>query len=97
MAEPSASSDNDEDEALIARIADKVVRRRLAVPAVLFLESVKPLNFVGSQLMVFMDPILKLVTTIPDYERLAKLLEERGSIERLIQAIEAREESGDKP
>jgi len=90
MDEPSGPPD--EDEALIARIADQIVRRRLAVPAILFLESVKPLNFVGSQLMVFMDPILKLVTTIPDYERLAKLLEERGSIERLIQAIEAREE-----
>lgn len=93
MDENSASqSASEDDEALLARIADQVVRRRLAPVAILFLESVKPLNFVGSQLMVFMDPILKLFVTIPDYEKLVKLLEERGGIERLIQAIEAREE-----
>lgn len=84
---PPESTEAD-DEALINRIAGEIVRRRMTTPAILFLESVKPLNFVGSQFLAFMDPILRLFLTIRDYDRLVRLLEKRESIERVIQAIE---------
>src|SRR5687768_12974062 len=85
---------SDEDAALLDRIANEVVRRRLTTPAILLLESVKPLNFVGSQFLVFMDPIVRLFLTIRDYDRFVQMLEQRDSIEWLIQAIERREDEG---
>lgn len=81
-----------DDAALLHRVAREVVRRHLVTPAILFLESAKPLNFVASQLLVFLDPILRLFLTLPDYGRLARLLERRESIEWLIVAIERAEE-----
>lgn len=85
---PLETVETDQDEALIERLATEIVRRRLTTPAILFLESVKPLNFIGSQFLVFLDPIVRLFLTIPEYQRFARLLEERGTIERLIVAIE---------
>ncbi len=43
------------DIVLIKKLADFVVRRNMSVPAVMFLESVRPLNFVGSQSWFFLN------------------------------------------
>ena len=44
---------SEEEVELVGRVARAVVGRGLAVPALTFLESVRPLNFVGSQVMIF--------------------------------------------
>lgn len=80
------------DEAFLARLAREIVRRGLSTPAILVLESMKPMNFVSSRVLVFLDPIVTLIRTIPDYRRCVRLLEERDTIERLLCAIEACEE-----
>ena len=38
-----------EQRELLEKVAMQVVKRRLTVPAILFLEMYKPLNFLGSQ------------------------------------------------
>jgi hypothetical protein len=78
----------EEDLAYLRKIADAVVRRRLEVPAILFLESVRPLNFIGNQVMVFLKPIVDVVIPVADYDRIMKLLERRETIGRLIELIE---------
>ena len=61
----------------------------MTVPAILFLESVKPLNFIGSQAMVFFEPIVQTVFNIKDYDTLRQALEKRQTIEILLLKIEA--------
>ena len=78
----------EEDLAYLRKIADAIVRRRLEVPAILFLESVRPLNFIGNQVMVFLKPIVDVVIPVADYDRIMKLLERRETIGRLIELIE---------
>jgi hypothetical protein len=65
-----------------------VVRRDMAVPAVMFLESVRPLNFVGSQSMVFFKPILSRFFSRYEYDRIANILEKREVVDLLINEIE---------
>jgi hypothetical protein len=82
---------SDEDRALLDELADGIASRRLGTAALFFLESVKPLGFVSSQLMVFLQPIVQIVWSNPHrYERLMHLLEKRGSIELLCRRLEAR-------
>ncbi len=81
-------ADNEID--LIRKLADFVVRRDMAVPAVMFLESVRPLNFVGSQAMVFFKPILSRFFTRDEYDKIAIILEKREVIDLLIKEIEQR-------
>ena len=76
------------DTALISKLAGFVVRRNMSVPAVMFLESVRPLNFVGSQAMVFFKPILSRFFTREEYDKLATILENREAIDLLIKEIE---------
>ncbi len=83
----------DEADALMAKIADGIVRRRLAVPAVLFLETCKPLNFVGSQVMMAFHPFVASFVKGDDYRKVALLMERDANVEELLQRIERLEAS----
>lgn len=79
----------DKQKELIDRLALKIVERQLAAPAIFFLEISKPLNFLGSQTMVFFEPIIQSVFSFQNYEEYRKLLERRDTIEHLLIRIEA--------
>lgn len=79
----------DEEKAILKKVATKVVERRMAVPAIVFLESVKPLNFIGSQVLVFFEPIIQTVFNFKDYDNFRSALEKRESIEMMILEIES--------
>ena len=46
------------DRQLISKLAHKIVRHGMAMPAIFFLEMVKYMSFIGSQLMVFLGPVI---------------------------------------
>jgi hypothetical protein len=79
-------------EEIINRIAQKVVDLKLTPVAIVMLESGKPLSFVGSQLMVFFQPIVTSLFPFHQYDEIAALLEERTNVEALIQTIEKLED-----
>ncbi len=84
----------DDDTVLIRKLADFVVRRDMSVPAVMFLESVRPLNFIGSQSMVFFKPILSRFFSRYEYDRIANILEKREVVDLLIREIEKKADAG---
>ena len=90
-----------EEQQLIDKMADKVVSLRMTSPAVFMLESLKPLNFIGSQFMLVFSPFVTILfPSYSDLQVMQKLLEKRGSVEMIIQAIEKRENlfnKGGKP
>ena len=69
-----------EEDAVLDKLAKKAVERGMAVPAILFLESIKPLNFIASQVMVFFEPVIQSVFNFRDYNTLRSALEKRESI-----------------
>lgn len=77
---------------LFDQLADKVIERRLAMPAILFLESVRPLNFIGSQAMLFFQPMLRSLFTLRDYDLIQQALERRETIGYLADILEAKDE-----
>jgi hypothetical protein len=80
---------SDEELVLLNRIADAVVRRGMATPATVALESVGPMNFLGSQALHILAPFLELAFNHVELERVATLLERRATIPRLIAMIES--------
>ena len=89
-----ARADGEWDEAdreLVARMADIVVRRGLSAPISMALESVRPLNFIGSKVLAFLTPFATLVFSREQYERFVLLMERRESVDLLIDAIAKRE------
>ncbi|MGH7206420.1 MAG: hypothetical protein ACREI2_09460 [Nitrospiraceae bacterium] len=79
-----------DDLALLERVADAVVKRGMAAPATVFLESIGPMNFLGSQALHFLTPILDLACKHSEIEHVAHLLERRDTISHLIALIEAK-------
>ena len=82
-----------EDLALLERVAARVVELRLEVPAILTLESVRPLSFVASQAMIFFQPLVQALLRFSDYRRFAALAERREALETLTALIERRAEA----
>lgn len=78
------------DLELLERIADAVVKRGMAAPATVFLESLGPMNFLGSQALHFVSPIVEWAFNAREIEQVARLLERRDTIPRLITFIEAK-------
>jgi hypothetical protein len=77
---------------LFEKTARKIVDLRLTPLAIVTLESAKPLTFVGSQLMVFFQPIFSAVFPFKQYEEFAALLEERKNVEEFITTMERLED-----
>lgn len=91
--EPAGAPFSSEDTALLERVAVVVVDRGMAVPAMVFLESMGPMNFLGSQALHFFTPILEVVFPQRDVERVAQLLERRDTLSRLTVLIESHAEA----
>lgn len=72
----------------IDRVLTEVLRRGMAVPAMMALETCRPLNYVGSQLLVFLSPVIKVTLGIQAQDEFARFLEKRGSIEYLLTRLE---------
>ncbi len=79
-----------EDIQLLERIAETIVKRGMAAPATMFLESMGPMNFLGSQALHFITPIIDCVLSAKEVEQVARLLERRDTVTRLIAIIEAK-------
>ena len=83
-----AIAPTESQRAIIDRLCRQVVARGLTTPALIFLESVRPLNFVSSQTLQFFAPILSVVADPQACEDLAAFLEHRGSVDFLCKRIE---------
>ncbi len=97
--------DSSDDGALLDRVARWVVSRKLGTPVSLFLESYKPLGYIGSQAMVMAEPLVSLTLQVfpglsknlseTEFRRLAFLLEHRETLDTLLSRIEQAEHESD--
>lgn len=95
---PEEEDLEEEERELLRKIAQKVVDMRMTVPAILFLESIKPLNYIGSQAMVFFEPFASALfrfrtlhmtgMQLSEYDLFRRMMEKRDNVERLLQKIE---------
>ena len=84
------------DRKLISDLAEKIVKHGMAVPAIFFLEMVKYMSFIGSQLMVFFGPVITVFIQSKSYYKITHLLEERQNVEFLMLEIERIESDNKK-
>ena len=83
---------SEEDKLLLDKLAAKIVNMGMSVPAIFFIESTRPLSFIGSQAMVFFGPILELFFPGGTYYQFARILEDRKNLSYLLQLIEMKED-----
>ena len=85
---------NEKQILIVDKVCREVVNRHLAMPAILLLETFRPLNYIGSQVMHFFQPIISSVLPVDGYTDFTELLEQRGSVDYFCECI--REIEADK-
>jgi hypothetical protein len=83
-AEPLAEA----DLVLLEKLARRVVELRLETPALLTLETARPLSLLAGQAMLFFEPFAQALFHLPEYRRVAALVERREALEELARRIE---------
>jgi hypothetical protein len=74
--------------ALIDSLCQRVVDRGMALPAILFLESSKPLGPMAAQSLLLLQPWFELAVDRKQLSLLTKFLDRRGSFDTLCRRIE---------
>jgi len=77
------------EEQLIDHLAAQLHAWGLATPGIAFLEANKPFSFLGSQVLLFLQPLLSTFVRSAVTDRYVALLQDRGNIERLIRKLES--------
>jgi hypothetical protein len=77
-----------EDRRMLERLAGRIAELRLETPALLAIESARPLSLVAGQALVFFQPFVQALFPVPHLERFARLIERRENIETLARMIE---------
>ncbi len=85
---PGPAQPSEAQRALLDRLCREVVQRRLTGPALIVLESSRPLTFAGGQLMHFFAPFLSVFAEQSAIDELARFLERRGAVDYLCQRLE---------
>lgn len=92
----------EDDKEILARIARRIHEKKMTAATILWAESHRNLNFIGSQLMVFSQPLFDMTHPLfnavlnrfgihvspADFPKLARALEKRYSIEYFVQQLE---------
>jgi len=77
---------------LIEKVSVFFASRRMGAPAILLLESVRPMNFIGSQVMYFLAPFANILFKGNEFEEFAALMQDRESVEIMIKRIDELDE-----
>jgi hypothetical protein len=81
---------SDDERRVLQRVAERVVELRLEVPAILALETARPLSLVAGQAMIFFQPLVQALFRIREYQLFATLIERREAVDELSGLIESR-------
>lgn len=89
VAEPSA-----EEQDVVDDLLRRVARRRLEVPAALFMECFRPMNYLAAQAMHFGAPVGEILFPEQPYRTFAGFLERRGSVDYMTNRLAELAEEG---
>lgn len=84
-----------EDIDFLDRLADKIRRRGMAVPASFFFHHCTPLNYVGSQTLVVLEPFIGPFVKPEDYERIVRILANRDGLRLFVDKLEENRENNE--
>ncbi|RKZ31005.1 hypothetical protein DRQ36_03570 [bacterium] len=79
---------SEEELGLFDKVAEEVAKRQLVVPALMLIESLKPLNWIGSQFMLLVEPFTVYIFDWKQLRTLRRALQKRDSMEELAKRIE---------
>ena len=91
--EPATEADDEgAQQALMEELAQAIVERGMAGPAIFVLESMRPVSFVTAEFMVFLEPFARAFFSTEKYSLLYEALHDRRNLTWLVDRLEVLEE-----
>ncbi|MDA0803768.1 MAG: hypothetical protein O2819_08475 [Planctomycetota bacterium] len=91
MDDPDHADPSEPERALVDRLCREIVRRHMTGPAMVFLESYRPLGGVSAQALHFFQPFGSVFVDPKAWDTLAKFLERRGAVNYVLARLEEME------
>ncbi len=73
---------------LVEQVAAELARRSLTLPALVLLESARPLNGLGASALLFVEPWFAAITDAAGIRVLARLVERPGGVDFLVDELQ---------
>lgn len=73
---------------LIEKASRFIVKHRMAAPAIMTIESLRPLARIGSQVIYFLSPFIETLFNTKEHQEFAVLLEKEENVKLLIDRID---------
>lgn len=83
----------EQKEAIISRVSEEILKRRLETPAILFLEMHKPIANLAAHAVVAVSPFLMPFLGFNSVDEYSQFMSDRENIERLIRRLERPKEA----
>lgn len=83
-------------EELVEQLAQKIDRWRMALPALVIFEAMRPFSFVASQGLLLCEPLLHFFSDDAQVGEYADLFADRSNLDRLIARLESRHQTPDR-
>jgi hypothetical protein len=77
---------------IVEKVSRFIVERKMAAPAIMTIESLRPLHNIGSQLLYFVAPFAEVIFNAKEYEEFAALLEKDEYVKLLLKRIDELDE-----
>jgi hypothetical protein len=77
---------------MIEKVAIFFAERRMGAPAIMFFESIRPLSFIGSQVMYFLVPFANAIFTGNEFEEFAAIMQDQENVRLLVNRIDELDE-----
>ena len=77
-----------EDLEFLQKVVDIIKRRKMEIPAAFFFHMLTPLNFVSSQALIVLEPLLGPFFKQEDYERIVRILSHRQGMQIFVDKLE---------
>ncbi len=81
------------EKGALSKLARLIVSMGLTTPAIILLESSKPIGFLGSQFFLFFEPLVRIIPGTASISRIRSGLGKREGIEYILQEIEKEDSS----
>ncbi len=73
---------------VIEKVSRFVAERHMAPAAILAIESLRPLSFIGSQALFFIEPFAQVFVNEKEYQEFATMIEKEENLKKLMRRID---------
>jgi len=73
---------------VIEKVSKFVAERHMASAAILAIESLRPLSFIGSQALFFIEPFAQVFVNEKEYQEFAAMIEKEENLKKLMRRID---------